>query len=68
MNDLVCSLDALDPNAHEAFKANRNLRDVVDKVLKLREANKDQPGLKKSLSIKADVMTPVSPMLVCIQN
>ena len=58
------SLDALDPNAYEAFKASRNLRDVVDKVLALGDDKNSKPGMKKKLSIRASVMTPISPMLV----
>ena len=56
------SLDALDPNAYEAFQASRDLKDVVERVLELQEANKS--GLTKKLSIKACLMTPVLPMLV----
>ncbi len=56
-------LDALDPNAYEAFKASRNLRNVVDRVLDLKQ-NEDKPGLKKELSVRANLMTPIQPMLV----
>lgn len=57
-------LDALDPNAYEAFRASRNLKDVVEKVVKLKSANSNgTSGLKKELSIRASLMTPVSPML-----
>lgn len=55
-------LDALDPNAYEAFKASRNLRDVVDRVTASREAA-GRNGLAKKLSIRANLMTPVQPML-----
>ncbi|XP_063809904.1 DNA ligase 3 [Pseudophryne corroboree] len=53
-------LDALDPNAYDAFKASRNLGDVVERVLR----NQQQaPGLKRTLSVQASLMTPVQPML-----
>uniref|UniRef100_A0A8C5SP81 DNA ligase n=1 Tax=Laticauda laticaudata TaxID=8630 RepID=A0A8C5SP81_LATLA len=54
-------LDALDPNAYEAFKASRNLHDVVERVLKNQQES--QPGMKKILSVQAALMTPVQPML-----
>ncbi|XP_035697308.1 DNA ligase 3-like isoform X2 [Branchiostoma floridae] len=52
-------LEGLDPNAYPAFQASRNLADVVERVV----ANGCAPGMKKSLSIKANLMTPVLPML-----
>ncbi|XP_060059943.1 DNA ligase 3 isoform X2 [Erinaceus europaeus] len=54
-------LDALDPNAYEAFKASRNLQDVVERVL--RNEQEKEPGQKRILSIQASLMTPVQPML-----
>ncbi|XP_064425147.1 DNA ligase 3 isoform X2 [Latimeria chalumnae] len=56
-------LDALDPNAYEAFKASRNLRNVVERVLKNQQDEEKMPGMKRSLSVKASLMTPVQPML-----
>nr|XP_056720864.1 DNA ligase 3 [Euleptes europaea] len=56
-------LDALDPNAYEAFKASRNLQDVVERVLKNQQEALKVPGLKKTLSVEASLMTPVQPML-----
>lgn len=53
-------LDALDPNAYDAFKASRNLGDVVERVLRNRQQG---PGMKKVLSVEASLMTPVQPML-----
>ncbi|XP_073415038.1 DNA ligase 3 [Dendrobates tinctorius] len=53
-------LDALDPNAYDAFKASRNLGDVVERVLRNRQQG---PGGKKTLSVEASLMTPVQPML-----
>uniref|UniRef100_A0A8C6IQ87 DNA ligase n=1 Tax=Melopsittacus undulatus TaxID=13146 RepID=A0A8C6IQ87_MELUD len=56
-------LDALDPNAYEAFKASRNLQDVVERVLKNKQEAEKMPGLKRTLSVQASLMTPVQPML-----
>ncbi|NXN32756.1 DNLI3 ligase, partial [Nycticryphes semicollaris] len=56
-------LDALDPNAYEAFKASRNLQDVVERVLKNQQEAEEMPGLKRTLSVQASLMTPVQPML-----
>ena len=57
-----CRLDALDDNAYAAFQASRNLRDVIDRVMENKAGG--VPGLKKKLSVKASLMTPVLPMLV----
>ncbi|NWS32801.1 DNLI3 ligase, partial [Polioptila caerulea] len=56
-------LDALDPNAYEAFKASRNLQDVVERVLLNQQEAEKAPGLKRTLSVQASLMTPVQPML-----
>ncbi|XP_015736110.1 DNA ligase 3 isoform X1 [Coturnix japonica] len=56
-------LDALDPNAYEAFKASRNLQDVVERVLKNQQDAEKTPGVKRTLSVQASLMTPVQPML-----
>ncbi|XP_066491349.1 DNA ligase 3 [Tiliqua scincoides] len=56
-------LDALDPNAYEAFKASRNLQDVVERVLRNQQEAQKVPGLKRTLSVQATLMTPVQPML-----
>ncbi|KAM9319500.1 DNA ligase 3 [Gastrophryne carolinensis] len=53
-------LDALDPNAYDAFKASRNLGDVVERVLRNQQQG---PGMKRTLSVQATLMTPVQPML-----
>ena len=59
------SLDAIDPNAYEAFQASNNLTDVVQRCLQKKESNAGVlPGMSKKLSIKASLMTPVKPMLV----
>ncbi|XP_006890972.1 PREDICTED: DNA ligase 3 [Elephantulus edwardii] len=56
-------LDALDPNAYEAFKASRNLQDVVERVLRNEQEVEKEPGRKRTLSVQASLMTPVQPML-----
>lgn len=63
---LLFSLDALDPNAYEAFQASNNLSDVVQRCMQKKEAKASVlPGMSKKLSIRASLMTPVKPMLVC---
>jgi len=58
-------LDALDPNAYAAFQASNDLQDVVDRVLSQRSGSDGgaAPTMKKTLSIRASLMTPVKPML-----
>uniref|UniRef100_A0A4W4E9B6 DNA ligase n=1 Tax=Electrophorus electricus TaxID=8005 RepID=A0A4W4E9B6_ELEEL len=56
-------LDALDPNAYDAFKASRNLGDVIDRVLRNHQEATNGGGPRKFLSIEATLMTPVQPML-----
>lgn len=56
-------LDALDPNAYEAFKASRNLQDVVERVLHNAQEVEKEPGQRRALSVQASLMTPVQPML-----
>ncbi|KAF4073205.1 hypothetical protein AMELA_G00256240 [Ameiurus melas] len=56
-------LDALDPNAYDAFKASRNLGDVIDRVLRNQEEASNGGGPRKHLSVEATLMTPVQPML-----
>ncbi|XP_064234553.1 DNA ligase 3 isoform X8 [Aotus nancymaae] len=56
-------LDALDPNAYEAFKASRNLQDVVERVLRNEHEMEKKPGQRRALSVQASLMTPVQPML-----
>ncbi|XP_057357146.1 DNA ligase 3 isoform X2 [Manis pentadactyla] len=56
-------LDALDPNAYEAFKASRDLQDVVERVLRNEQEVEKEPGLRRALSVQAALMTPVQPML-----
>lgn len=52
-----CSLDGLDNKAYEAFKTSRDLKAVVEMVLKSRDSD-------DKIKVKANLMTPVQPMLV----
>ncbi|XP_067293875.1 DNA ligase 3 [Pseudorasbora parva] len=56
-------LDAVDPNAYDAFKASRNLGDVIDRVLRNQQEASNGTGPRKILSVEASLMTPVQPML-----
>ncbi|XP_051748942.1 LOW QUALITY PROTEIN: DNA ligase 3 [Ctenopharyngodon idella] len=56
-------LDAVDPNAYDAFKASRNLGDVIDRVLRNQQEASNGSGPRKILSVEASLMTPVQPML-----
>ena len=63
------SLDALDPDAYEAFQASNNLSDVAQRCLQKKQIKAGVlPGMSKKLSIRASLMTPVKPMLVCING
>lgn len=59
-------LDSLNPQAYAAFQVSRDLKDVVSRVKTLEKHNHltgGKPGLKKDLSIRVNLMTPVKPML-----
>uniref|UniRef100_G3QCE4 DNA ligase n=1 Tax=Gasterosteus aculeatus aculeatus TaxID=481459 RepID=G3QCE4_GASAC len=56
-------LDAVDPNAYDAFKASRNLGDVIERVLRNQQEASDGSGPRKLLTVEASLMTPVQPML-----
>uniref|UniRef100_A0A8C4HML5 DNA ligase n=1 Tax=Dicentrarchus labrax TaxID=13489 RepID=A0A8C4HML5_DICLA len=56
-------LDAVDPNAYDAFKASRNLGDVIERVLKNQQDASNGSGPRKLLTVEASLMTPVQPML-----
>uniref|UniRef100_A0A674CSD6 DNA ligase n=1 Tax=Salmo trutta TaxID=8032 RepID=A0A674CSD6_SALTR len=56
-------LDAVDPNAYDAFKASRNLGDVIERVLRNQQDATNGSGPRKLLTIEASLMTPVQPML-----
>ena len=67
MFDPIFSLEALDPDAYEAFQASNNLSDVVQRCLQKKQTKGGVvPGMSKKLSIRASLMTPVKPMLVSI--
>ncbi|XP_051552047.1 DNA ligase 3-like isoform X1 [Myxocyprinus asiaticus] len=56
-------LDAVDPNAYDAFRASRNLGDVIDRILQNQQHASNGTGPRKILSVEASLMTPVQPML-----
>lgn len=56
-------LDAVDPNAYDAFKASRNLGDVIERVLRNQQEAASGAGPRKLLTVEATLMTPVQPML-----
>ncbi|KAG7515761.1 DNA ligase 3 [Solea senegalensis] len=56
-------LDAVDPNAYDAFKASRNLGDVIERVLRNQQEASNGSGQRKLLTVEASLMTPVQPML-----
>jgi hypothetical protein len=62
---LIFRLDALGTNAYEAFMASRDLHDVVNRVKKAQNVTEtSKGGLTKTISIRAQLMTPIQPMLV----
>lgn len=54
----------MDPNANDAFKASRNLGDVIERVLRNQQEASNGSGPRKLLTVEASLMTPVQPMLV----
>ena len=60
----LSSLDALNPTAYAAFQVSQDLKDVVERALSQDTEEGAKPGMKKSLSIRLSLMTPVKPMLV----
>ncbi|CAL1269349.1 unnamed protein product [Larinioides sclopetarius] len=53
-------LEAIHPSAYEAFQASRDLKDIVKRC-----SNLGKKGIsQKELAVKANLMTPVLPMLV----
>lgn len=54
----------MDPKAYDAFKASRNLGDVIDRVLRNQQEASNGSGPRKLLTVEASLMTPVQPMLV----
>lgn len=61
-------MDAVDPNAYDAFKASRNLGDVIERVLRNQQEASNGSGPRKLLTVEASLMTPVQPMLVSVTN
>jgi len=59
-------LDGLGPNAYEAFQASRDLRAVVNKVQRAKDGGSDKGELTKTVSVSAQLMTPIQPMLVLL--
>jgi len=64
---LLYRLDGLGQNAYEAFLTSRDLRAVVNKVTRAKNGSvaKGEPP-KTTVSISAQLMTPIQPMLVCL--
>lgn len=58
-------LDGLGPNAYEAFQTSRDLRAVVNKVLRAKNGSTNGE-LTRTISVNAQLMTPIQPMLVCL--
>lgn len=56
-------LDSVAPNAYAAYQVSRDLKDVVTRANNLEDVSSSRPGLKKDLSIRLNLMTPVRPML-----
>ena len=56
-------LDAINAHAYAAFQVSRDLKDVIKRSSDLDKHNAGKPSLKKDLSIKINLMTPVKPML-----
>lgn len=61
-------MDAVDPNAYDAFKASRNLGDVIERVLRNHQEASNGSGPRKLLTVEASLMTPVQPMLVSVAS
>ncbi|CAO2644533.1 DNA ligase 3 [Lemmus lemmus] len=69
-NDLKCIIRLIKHDLkmnsgakHVAFKASRNLQDVVERVLHNEQEVEKDPGRRRALSVQASLMTPVQPML-----
>ncbi|CAL1269347.1 unnamed protein product [Larinioides sclopetarius] len=59
VQSIFCSLEAIHPSAYEAFQASRDLKDIVKRC-----SNLGKKGIsQKELAVKANLMTPVLPML-----
>nr|CAD7588747.1 unnamed protein product [Timema genevievae] len=56
-------LGAVHPDAYQAFQTSRDLEAVLSRVVTKTEAGVSSPSKKKTLTIRASLMTPVLPML-----
>ncbi|XP_066998316.2 DNA ligase 3 isoform X2 [Anabrus simplex] len=56
-------LDAVHPDAYQAFQASRDLNAVLSQALEKKGAGVSSPTKKTNLNIGVQVMTPVLPML-----
>ena len=60
----MCSLEAVHPDAYQAFQTSRDLDAVLSKAVSSTDGGCSSPTKKAALTIAASVMTPVLPMLV----
>jgi hypothetical protein len=60
----MCSLEAVHPDAYQAFQTSRDLDTVLSKAVSSTDEGCSSPTKKAALTITASVMTPVLPMLV----
>jgi len=60
----MCSLEAVHPDAYQAFQTSRDLDTVLSKAVSSNDGGRSSPTKKAALTITASVMTPVLPMLV----
>ncbi len=56
-------LDSINSSAYEAFQVSRDLKDVIKRSSDLEKLNATSGKLKKDLSIKVNLLTPIKPML-----
>jgi DNA ligase 3 len=56
-------LDSINSSAYEAFQVSRDLKDVIKRSSDLEKTNATSGKLKKDLSIKINLLTPIKPML-----
>nr|CAD7197816.1 unnamed protein product [Timema douglasi] len=56
-------LEAVHPDAYQAFQTSRDLEAVLSRAMTKTEAGVSSPSKKKTLTIRASLMTPVLPML-----
>ncbi|CAG2055015.1 unnamed protein product, partial [Timema podura] len=56
-------LEAVHPDAYQAFQTSRDLEAVLSRAVTKTEAGVSSPSKKKTLTIRASLMTPVLPML-----